>query len=133
MIKEVDEWKKLVDIKQSPDLGGTPEMLETTTMSDPMQTFILGIETLSDGLPFTSNYTKADYEKLLALKDQEKEFAVWFGGTEEGGVVTPDGSEGKFSFKGRLSVYVNGHGINEVVNMTVTIAPSTPITMDEGE
>ena len=32
------DYAKLVDIKSFPDLGGTPEMLETTTLSDPMQT-----------------------------------------------------------------------------------------------
>ena len=30
--------EKLVDIKEFPDLGGEPEMLETTTLSDNMQT-----------------------------------------------------------------------------------------------
>ena len=61
----------------------------------------------------------------------EKEFAVWLGGTVSGGTTTPTGSEGKFEFKGQLSVFVNGGGVNEVVGMTVSIAPSTPITMAE--
>ena len=120
-------YSKLIDIKEFPDLGGAPEMLETTTLSDKMQTYIPGIQS-SDALEFTANYTKADYETLAALADTEKDFAVWFGGTESGGVVTPDGSNGKFSFKGRLSVYVNGGGVNEVVEMTITIAPSSVIT-----
>ena len=29
-------YAKLVDIKDFPDLGGAPEMLETTTLSDKM-------------------------------------------------------------------------------------------------
>lgn len=29
-------WTKLIDIKDFPDLGGSPEMLETTTLSDNM-------------------------------------------------------------------------------------------------
>lgn len=49
-------WEKLIDIKDFPDLGGTPEMLETTTLSDSMQTYIPGIQSL-DALEFTSNYT----------------------------------------------------------------------------
>ena len=32
--------------------------------------------------------------------------------------------------KGSLSVYANGGGTNEVVEMTITIAPSTVISMD---
>ena len=54
-------WTKLVDIKEFPDLGGDPEMLETTTLSDKMQTFISGIQSM-DGLSFTANYTLADYK-----------------------------------------------------------------------
>ena len=33
-------YTKLIDIKDFPDLGGAPEMLETTTLSDKMQTYI---------------------------------------------------------------------------------------------
>ena len=122
-----DTYEKLIDIKEFPDLGGAPEMLETTTLSDKMQTYIPGIQS-SDALEFTANYTKTDYETLAALADTEADYAVWFGGTESGGVVAPDGSNGKFAFKGYLSVNVNGGGVNEVVEMTITIAPSTVIT-----
>lgn len=123
-------YEKVADIKDFPDLGGAPEMLETTTLSDKMQTYIPGIQSL-DALEFTANYTKSDYAKLKALEGQEKEFAVWFGGAENGGVLTPDGSDGKFEFKGQLSVFPVGGGVNEVVDMTITIAPSTPITTPE--
>ena len=122
-----NDYSKLIDIKDFPDLGGSPELLETTTLSDKMQTYIPGIQS-NDALEFTTNYTKADYTKLAALADTEEDYAVWFGGTEAEGVVTPDGSNGKFSFKGKLSVHVNGGGVNEVVDMTITITPSTVIT-----
>ena len=128
MAKDNSTYSKLIDIKEFPDIGGAPEMLETTTLSDNMQTHIPGIQTL-DGLEFTANYTKADYDTLAALKGVSTEFAIWFGGTESGGVVTPDGTDGKFEFTGLLDVYVNGGGVNEVVDMTVTIAPSTVITV----
>ena len=121
-------YSKVVDIKDFPDLGGSPEMLETTTLSDGMQTYIPGIQSL-EALEFTANYDKDDYAALAAMKDTETEFAVWFGGTEANGVVTPTGSEGKFEFTGILSVFVVGGGVNEVVDMTITIAPSTPITV----
>ena len=128
MYKKASTWEKLVDIKSFPDLGGAPELLETTTLSDSMTTNIMGIQSL-DALEFECNYTKEDYTKLKALEGAETEFAVWLGGSEAAGSVTPSGSDGKFEFKGQLSVYVNGGGVNEVVNMTVSIAASTPITM----
>ena len=130
MVKNASSWEKLIDIKSYPDLGGSPELLETTTLSDPMTCNIMGIQSL-DALEFECNYTLADYTKLKEMEGQNKEFAVWLGGTESGGTVTPDGSDGKFEFGGQLSVYVNGGGVNEVRNMTVSIAASTPITMGE--
>ena len=60
-----EQWSKLIDIKEFPDLGGEPEMLETTTLSDNMQTYIAGIQSL-DGLSFTANYTLADFQTLKA-------------------------------------------------------------------
>ena len=130
MMKKEASYEKLIDIKDFPDLGGAPEMLETTTLSDKMQTYIPGIQSL-DALEFTANYTKEDFTKLKALEGVEHEFAVWFGGTEEANVLTPTGTDGKFQFKGQLSAFPVGGGVNEVVGMTVTIDPSTPITMAE--
>lgn len=129
MHKASATWEKLIDIKEFPDLGGSPEMLETTTLSDKMQTYIPGIESL-DSLEFSSNYTLADYKTLKALEGKDEQYAVWFGGTESGDTVTPTGTDGKFKFKGQLSVFPVGGGVNEVVGMTITIAPSTPISMD---
>ena len=133
MYKNTSTWEKLIDIKSFPDLGGTPELIETTTLSDPMTTNIMGIQGL-DALEFECNYTladytKEDYTKLKEMEGADKEFAVWLGGSEAGGVATPTGEDGKFEFNGQLSVFVNGGGVNEVVNMTVSIAASTPITM----
>ena len=130
MVKNSSTWEKLIDIKSYPDLGGTPELLETTTLSDPMTTNIMGIQSL-DALEFECNYTLADYTKLKEMEGTDKEFAVWLGGTESGNTVTPTGEDGKFEFNGQLSVYVNGGGVNEVVNMTVSIAASTPIKLGE--
>jgi hypothetical protein len=128
MYKNESTYEKLVDIKDFPDLGGAPEMLETTTLSDGMQTYIEGIQS-QDALEFNTNYTLEVYNKILGLKGKETEFAVWFGGTEADGVVTPTGSEGKFNFKGYASIRVTGKGVNEVREAVVSIAPSTPITL----
>ena len=122
-------YTKLIDIKDCPDLGGAPEMLETTTLSDPMQTNIPGIQSL-DSLEFTANYTAEDFARLKEMEDEDLDLAVWFGGTEEGNVITPTGSEGKFSFTGRLSVYVAGGGVNEVTDMKITVAAGTPIAFE---
>ena len=115
-------YEKLLDIKSFPDLGGAPEMLETTTLSDFARTYIPGIEN-TEQKTFTCNYKSTDYATLAALKGQEINVAIWFGGTEDATthVVTPTGAQGKFTGKGYIDVFVAGAGVNEVVNMTVTL------------
>ena len=126
--ENIVKWEKLIDIKSFPDLGGAPELLETTTLSDPMTTNILGIQSL-DALEFECNYTLDDYTRLKAMEGSDMTFAVWLGGTDGATGAVPSGEDGKFIFGGQLSVYVNGGGVNEVVNMTVSIAASTPISL----
>lgn len=121
------DYTKLVDIKSFGDLGGSPEQLDTTTLSDKIKTSILGIQEL-DLMDFTANYTKEDFAKVKALAGKDLPFAVWFGGATSG---EPDGHDGKFSFNGMLAVYANGGGVNEVVDMTISIAASTEITFEE--
>ena len=118
---EGSTYTKLIDIKDFPDLGGAPEMLETTTLSDNMQTYIPGIQSL-DALEFTANYTLTDFKKIKAMEGKDTSFAVWFGA---------EGADGKFEFNGQISAFPVGGGVNEVVSMTISIAPSTPITMAE--
>ena len=121
-------YTKLVDVISFSDIGAQPEMLETTTLSDKAQTYIPGVEA-REAMEFECNYTKTDYDKLKAMEGTEGSFSIWLGGTEANGVVTPTGSDGKYDFKGYPSVYINGGGVNEVVKMTLTIAPSSAITV----
>lgn len=123
------EYEKLIDITEFPDLGTDPEMLETTTLSDRMQTFILGIQG-NEALNFNANYDKADYTALKALERKKEKYAVWFGGTDDGDTVTPTGDVGKFSFGGELSARVTGGGVNEVRGIGITIAPNTVIKFE---
>ncbi len=116
-------YTKLVDIKSFPDLGGAPEAIDTTTLSDKMRTSVPGIIEL-DTLSFECNYTKTDYEKCKALDNKETDFAIYLGNDLEGG-------DGKFYFKGKSATFVTGGGVNEAVGMTVTINCTTEITTTE--
>lgn len=120
-------YEKLCDIKEYPDIQGEPEMLETTTLSDKMQTFVPGVQA-NEGKTFTANYDKTAYQALKALEGKTEKYAIWLGGDEAAdGTVTPTGSEGQFSFDGILSVRVAGAGVNAVRDMTITIAPTSVI------
>ena len=130
-----ETYTKLVDIKEFPDLGQDPETLDTTTLTDKMRTSILGIQG-NEGMEFTANYDIDDYRRLAALmqsdRTQSSYYAVWFGGTENLATdPTPTGALGKFEFKGQLSVRVAGGGVDEVRDMSIMIAPTTPINFIE--
>ena len=101
-----------IDIKDFPDLGGAPEMLETTTLSDEIQTYIMGIQG-SDMMEFTANYTKADFEKVDEDAGKDLYYSLSFG------------TEGTFEWQGQHSVWVVGAGVNAVAEMKIGIAPST--------
>lgn len=116
-----ESLNKKIDIKNFPDLGGAPEMLETTTLSDDTQTYILGIQSL-DALEFTANYTKEDYEAVLADAGKDLYYALEFG---------QNGSEGVFEWQGQHTVWVTGGEVNGVVEMIISIAPSTKPTLED--
>lgn len=128
-------YTKVVDIKEFPDLGGDPETLDTTTMTDAMQTFILGLQS-NEAMDFTANYTLTDYQAVSALSGLQKDYAVYFGTddninkTDADPTAATAGNMGKFKFSGQLSVRVNGASVNEVVEMTISIIPNSSITFE---
>ena len=123
-----DTWAKVLDIKDYPDLGGAPEFLDCTTLSDKMRWGVPGLQS-NDRLVFTANYDEAVSSNIQTtldgLKGVEHTYAVWFGAAVPG---TPDGLQGKFSFKGYLDWHIIGKGVNEVREIEVGITPSSAIT-----
>lgn len=123
-------YAKLIDVKDFPDLFAAPEMLEKTTLSDGGRRYEPGIKE-NEALTFTANYSLTGFNALKAKEGTLCHLSVWFGGTETAGVVTPTGSDGKFDFDGKISVTINGGGVNEVVEMTITIALDSDIVVKE--
>lgn len=123
MYKPSTSYTKLCDIKDYPDLIGAPEALETTTLSNTARTFIEGLQA-NEQLSFTANYDPSDFDTLAGLKGEEQDLAVDFGE-----IVSPATlpSEGRFTFKGFVSVSIVGKGVNEVREMTITVTPTTEI------
>jgi hypothetical protein len=131
MHKNEASYEKLVDISGYPDLGGKPEQIDVTTLSDKMNVYVDGIQKL-EALEFDAFYDLASYKALKALEGKDDDYSVWFGGTEDtDGTVTPTGSEGKFDFKGSLSVYVTSGDVNAARKIKITITPSKAISLSE--
>ena len=120
-------YSKLVDIISFPDMGGAPERIDVTTLSDKMRHYVNGVQDVGDNMDFVANYDKTDYTTVKAHEGSTKKYSVWFGGTESSGTVTPTGSEGKFDFDAELSVYVNGGGVNDPRHMTISMALQSDI------
>lgn len=122
-ILEVSEngttWEKLTPIKSYPQLGGEREQLETTDMEDDEQTFIPGVQS-KDVMAFTANYLLSTY---LAVKEKamtDLQYRLTMG---------KDGVDGVASWSGQHDVYKNEGEVNGVREMTITVYPSTKITI----
>ena len=118
-------FTKVCDITSVPDLGGAPEQIDITTLSDRKQKNMNGIQTVSSH-EFSAWYDSEIYDTLQAIMEADYDktsaseldtYQVWIG---------DDGVGGKFEWQGKLSVYVGGYESNAAIPMTITIS-------DEGE
>lgn len=105
-----------IDIIDFPDLGGAPENIDVTTLTDTKQVGIKGIDS-SGALVFTANYTKIDYNTVKTAASTAKYYSLVLG------------SGDKFTWQGSHSVYVTGAGVNEPVQMKIVIAPITQFVL----
>jgi hypothetical protein len=119
-------YTKLCAIKSFPDLGGAPEKIEITTLEDAVQTFVNGVQAL-DPLEFTANYDPDDYDSLKKLRNGENYFCVGFRTNALGDESNNTLDKGAWAWKGQLSVWVVGGGVNAAREMRISISASTEI------
>lgn len=129
MVKEGGLWNQVVPITSYPDLGGDPELIDITTLQDKVRRNTNGVEDLGS-FAFGALYTPENYQRLKDLEGEEREYALWFGGTGEGDSYVPTGSDGIFSFSGELKAHVAGNGVNEARNLSFSIAVDSEISFD---
>ena len=112
-------YEKLLDIVDYPDLGSTPNMLDTTDLSaKKFKTSILGLQDIPD-LTFEANYDLDTFTTINAMTGTH-----WFN-LELG----EDGVDGIFEWSGQVAIYKNGGGVDEVRKMTVILSAETPIEL----
>lgn len=126
LMKKTAEGKyaKVVDIINFPDLGGDPEQIDITTLTDHMRRSIPGVQEV-EPLTFESNYTQDNYALLTPLNGVETEYAIFYG--RDAATKEPDGHDGKFGFTGTMTSYPMGGGVNEPRKIRSVIMPSTEI------
>ena len=113
------QWTKLCPIKSFPALGGAPEQIEITDMEAESQEFIPGVQSV-DAMEFGANYTLESY---LAVKEKENKplkYRIKLGKNGVAGTATWDGQH---------SVYVNEGEVNGAIGMTITVSPSSKVTV----
>jgi hypothetical protein len=103
---------KSYDIKDFPVILGERSALETTTLSDDAQTYIPGIRQQSESFPFVANYDSTVYGELEKLTDDQ-----------ECKLTFSDGSG--YTWSGKVSVSVNEGSVDAVMEMTISVTPST--------
>lgn len=106
------EPQTAVVIKDFPSLLGKRSSLETTTLSDDAQTFIAGIRQQSESFDFVANYDPEVYNTLNSLS-----------GDQSWSLTFSDGSG--YTWKGSVSVSVNEGAVDSVLEMTISVTPST--------
>lgn len=99
-------------IKDFPSVLGGRSALETTTLSDDAQTYIPGIRQQSETFEFTANYDSAVYSTINSL-DAIQKCSLTFS----------DGSG--YTWDGYISASVNEGSVDAVLEMTISITPST--------
>ena len=108
------------DLQDFPDLMGSPDKIETTTMKNTSRTYIPGLKDPGD-MAFNFLYSgmgeSTNYAKLKAVQDAKS--------TQYFQLVFPDGSG--FVWQGKVSLSVPGKGIGEALQFTANITPTSEI------
>lgn len=117
-------YTKLCDIKSFPDLGGEPERIDVTSLSDPQRQYVPGVQDISSS-SFSANYIAADYQKINALSGKQTNFAIWVGATTSNNVDTPTGENGQWTWTGDIMAFKTGGDVNAAQEMTIVTYPST--------
>lgn len=102
----------LTNLQEIPELGGTAESIEITTLADAAHMYCDGILNYGDSLAFKFLYEKEQFVTLHGLE-----------GSQTWKVELPDGA--RCSFSGTCSVALDGVGVNAALTYTLSIKPDS--------
>lgn len=112
-------WQKMCPIKSYPALGGAPEQIEVTDLEDETQTFVPGVQTM-EAMEFSANYTLENYEAVKQKEKKNLHYRIKLG---------KNGAAGTATWQGQHCVYINEGETNGSIAMTISVSPSTKITV----
>ena len=103
---------ELTNLMEIPELGGTKESIEVTTLADAAHVYTDGLISYGDSLAFKFLYEKTQFATLNALE-----------GSQSWKVKLPDGAVCTFS--GACSVKLDGAGVAAALTYTLAIKPDS--------
>lgn len=103
---------ELTNLQEIPELGGTAEAIEITTLADAAHMYTDGILNYGDSLAFKFLYEKEQFTTLNGLE-----------GTQGWKVALPDGAS--CTFDGTCSVKLDGVGVNAALTYTLAVKPNS--------
>ncbi len=105
-------YTALTNLQEIPDLGGSTEAIEITTLADAAHMYTDGLKDYGDSIEFKFLYEETQFGTLNALT-----------GSTEWQVKLPDQST--CSFSGTSSVKLDGVGVGAALTYTLAIKPNT--------
>lgn len=110
--KGESEFVELTDLQEVPELGGTAESIEITTLADAAHMYEDGLLNYGDSVAFKFLYKKEQFTTLNGLTEK----VSWK-------VELPD--QTACTFEGTGSVKLNGVGVNSPLTYTLSIKPAS--------
>ena len=115
----LDQDTLLTNLMEIPELGGSFDTVEITTLADAAHVYTKGLENYGDSLDFKFLYEAAQFETLNGFKER-----IWVNWA----VTLPDGE--KCRFTGPCSVKLDGVGTNAALTYTLSIVPQSAMTWE---
>lgn len=115
------DYKELPGLKETPEVGVTPEKVDNTGLNDPFKMNEMGIGELPDMVykfKFDNTSAESPYRTLRAI--QKTGETVSFQEKLKDGTVT--------EFDATVSVKRTGGGVNGVIDVELTVYPQTDFT-----
>lgn len=108
-------------ISDVPDLGASPEQIDVTAIGEDERKYIQGIEDPGE-IEFTCFYEKDVFDALRALSGSVNTVITFYNKPVSD---SDKKSTATVTIVGEVSVVLNGFGVGDAVNFTLSIAPTS--------
>lgn len=115
-------YTDLPNLQTTPELGGTPEKIDVTTLADSFKRYINGVKDYGDldfAFLYDADQEQSSYKMLKAIENQDTAFKI----------TLPDNST--FSFTASVIVKMGSAEVNGALTFTGSFALSSDVEWAE--